>query len=115
MLWNCVDVRDVARAHRLCMETTVGSNGSRYILSAADRSGELFTWQLQALLQSLFPAVGDIGGEPMDGDTPAKPTYDAPRAYCLLAKQELGLETFDLETTVRDTVDSYYAVGLLEH
>jgi hypothetical protein len=47
------------------------------------------------------------------GDVPAKPTYDAPRAYCLLAKQELGLETFDLETTVRDTVDSYYAVGLL--
>ena len=72
MLWNCVDVRDVARAHRLCMETTVGSNGSRYILSAADRSGELFTWQLQALLESLFPAVGDIGGEPMDGDEPAQ-------------------------------------------
>ena len=22
MLWNCVDVRDVARAHRLCIETT---------------------------------------------------------------------------------------------
>ena len=60
--------------------------------------------------------VDDIGGEPMHGeggDVPAKPTYDAPRAYCLLAKQELGLETFDLETTVRDTVDSYYAVGLL--
>lgn len=116
MLWNCVDVRDVARAHRLCMETTVGGNGSRYILSAADRGGELFTWQLQALLESLYPMVDDIGGEPMhgeSGDVPAKPTYDAPRAYCLLAKQELGLETFDLETTVRDTVDSYYAVGLL--
>ena len=115
MLWNCVDVRDVARAHRLCMETTVGSNGSRYILAAADRSGELFTWQLQTLLESLFPAVGDIGGEPMDGDVPARSTFDAPRAYCLLAKQELGLETFDLETTVRDTVDSYYAVGVLQH
>ena len=60
--------------------------------------------------------VDEIGGEPMQADNdevPAKPTYDAPRAYCLLAKQELGLETFDLETTVRDTVDSYYAVGLL--
>ena len=60
--------------------------------------------------------VDEIGGEPMqadDNEVPAKPTYDAPRAYCLLAKQELGLETFDLETTVRDTVDSYYAVGLL--
>ena len=35
------------------METTVGSNAVA-ILSAADRSGELFTWQLQALLESLF-------------------------------------------------------------
>ncbi|GIS21015.1 MAG: hypothetical protein CM15mP120_29310 [Pseudomonadota bacterium] len=78
------------------METTVGGNGVVYFVSRRP-SGELFTWQLQALLQSLFPAVGDIGGEPMDGDTPAKPTYDAPRAYCLLAKQELGLETFDLK------------------
>lgn len=113
MLWNAVDVRDVARAHRLCIETTVGSNGSRYVLSAADRSGELFTWQLQALLESLFPMVETVGGEPMAGDAPEQATYDAPRAYCLLAKQELDLETIDIETTVRDTVDSYYALGLL--
>ena len=33
MLWNNVDVRDTARAHRLCAETQIGSNGSRYILS----------------------------------------------------------------------------------
>ena len=36
MLWNIVDVRDVARAHRLCAETTIGKNGSRYILSAVE-------------------------------------------------------------------------------
>ena len=114
MLWNCVDVRDVARAHRLCIETSKATNSSRYILSAADRNGELFTWELQALLHSLFPAVTEIGGEPMSDGVPAKATYDAPRAYCLLARQELGLETFGLKTTLRDTVNSFYRLGLID-
>ena len=113
MLWNAADVRDVAKAHRLCAETTVGSNGSRYMISAADRSGELYTWQLQALLKSMYPMVDEIGGEPMEGGVPAQATYDTPRAYCLLAMQELGLEPTDIETTVRDTVDSYYSLELL--
>jgi nucleoside-diphosphate-sugar epimerase len=43
MLWNLVDVRDVARAHRLAAKTTVGGNGSRYILSAEDRSSRSST------------------------------------------------------------------------
>ena len=114
MLWNCVDVRDVARAHRLCVETTVGTNGSRYILAAADRSGELFTWQLQQQLSALFPAIAEVGGEPMENGRPANDTYDAPRAYCLLARQELGLQTYDLQTSLRDTVDAYYKLALLE-
>ena len=113
MLWNAADVRDVARAHRLGIETTIGSNGSRYIMAAADRSGEMYTWQLQALLESMYPMVDEIGGEPMVEDMPVKPTYDAPRAYCLLAMQELGLEPFDIETTIRDTVDSYYSLGII--
>ena len=114
MLWNCVDVRDVARAHRLCIETTRGANGSRYIMAASDRSGEVFTWQLQSLLASMFPSASYIGGEPMEGDAPAKGTYDAPRAYCLLARQELGIETTDIETALRDTVDSYCRLGLID-
>ena len=115
MLWNCVDVRDVARAHRLAAETQRGSNACRYILAASDRSGELFTWELQSLLASMFPAATEIGGEPMENGKPIKATYDAPRAYCLLARQELELQTYDLKTTIRDTVDSYYRLGLLEH
>ena len=39
MLWNNVDVRDVGKAHRLCAESLKAKNGSRYILSATDRSG----------------------------------------------------------------------------
>ena len=113
MLWNITDVRDCGRAHRLCCESTVAGNGSRYILSAADRDGELYTWQLQAMLQKLYPQVPEIGGEEMDGDKVAKPTRDAPRSYCLLAKQELGLTTSPIEDTIRATIDSYYQLGLL--
>ena len=113
MLWNITDVRDCARAHRLCAESTIAGNGSRYILSAADRSGELFTWELQNMLQELFPHIREIGGEEMAGDKPLKHTYESPRSYCLLARQELGLETFSVEDSVRATGDSYFQLGLL--
>jgi len=113
MLWNNVDVRDVGRAHRLCAESTVAQNGSRYILSATDRSGELFTWQMQARLREIFPAVAEIGGEEMKGDVPAQETYDSPRSYCLLAAEELGLHTYSIDDTLRATIDSSYELGIL--
>lgn len=113
MLWNNVDVRDTARAHRLCAESTVATNGSRYILSASDRSGELFTWQMQARLRELFPSIPDVGGEETEGDKPAQKTYDSPRSYCLLAQQELGLTTYSIDETLKATGDSYFRLGLL--
>ena len=113
MLWNNVDVRDVAKAHRLCAESSVAENGSRYILSASDPSGELFTWQLQAKLQALFPEIQEIGGEQMEDGKPAEETYDSPRAYCSLAKQELGLTPYSIDETIKATVDSYFRLGLL--
>jgi nucleoside-diphosphate-sugar epimerase len=63
MFWNIVDVRDTARAHRLCLETAGVSNGSRYILAASDRSYEMPTFQLSQMLQRLFPHLaGTMGG-----------------------------------------------------
>ena len=114
MLWNNVDVRDVGRAHRLCAESTIARNGSRYILSANNRSGELFTWELQAKLQELFPTFQDVGGEEMQGGKPKEKTYDSPRSYCLLANQELGLTTYTIDATIKATVESYIRLGLLE-
>ena len=32
---------------------------------------------------------------------------------CSQAMQSIGLEPFDIETTIRDTVDSYYALGII--
>ena len=113
MLWNNVDVRDVARAHRLCVESAAAHNGSRYILSASDRSGELFTWQLQARLKELFPEIEEVGGEPMENGQPMETTYDSPRAYCTLAEQDLGLTTYPIDETIKATGDSLIRLGLL--
>ncbi len=113
MLWNISDVRDVGKAHRLCLESSIAGNGSRYILAAGDRSGELFTHELQSLMQKLFPEIPEIGGEEMDGDKPAQPTNDSPRCYCLLAKQEIGLKPYDPVDSVRDTIVSYRSLDML--
>ena len=113
MLWNMVDVRDVARAHRLATESPIAKNGSRYILSAADKSGEMFTWELQAKLKKLFPEIEHIGGEEMEDGKPKEKTYDSPRSYCSLARKELGLSTFLIEDTLKETGDSFKALNLL--
>ena len=113
MLWNMVDVRDVARAHRLGTESPNAKNGSRYILSARDRSGEMFTWELQAKLKELFPEIEHIGGEEMEDGKPKEKTYDSPRSYCSLAIEELGLSTYSIEDTLKETGDSYKALNLL--
>ena len=41
MQWTNCDVRDVARTHRLCIESTVAGNGSRYSIGANELRGIL--------------------------------------------------------------------------
>ena len=113
MLWNVTDVRDCARAHRLCTESTLARNGSRYILAAMDRSAQLFTFELQARLKELFPAIKEVGGEPMIDGKPAEKSYDSPRTFSLLAKQELDLTTYSMNETLKATGDSLIRLGLL--
>jgi nucleoside-diphosphate-sugar epimerase len=115
MLWCCVDVRDTARAHRLCLETPGVGNGSRFVLAATDRSYEMPTWKLAESLQRLFPMLPSVGGEPLDGNgKPTGETFDGYRAYCLLAKQLLGLETYSMDDTLRANGDSYMRLGLIQ-
>jgi len=113
MLWNSTDVRDCARAHRLAAESTIARNGSRYILAAMDRSAQLFTFELQARLKELFPAIKEVGGEPMENGKPVASSYDSPRTYSLLAKEELGLVTYPINETLKALGDSLIRLGLL--
>merc|ERR1719188_2702 len=68
MMWNIVDVRDVAEAQRLIAECTVNKNGERYNLVATDESGFIPQAKVQALLKQFYPGYG-IGGDRKEGRT----------------------------------------------
>ncbi len=115
-LWNIVDVRDVGESQALMIESDVCTNGSRYQLSATDESGELDVFQLQAHLQRLFPHI-DGGGAPPEMEAYIEKhgqPYDAPRAHCDRAREELGLETRSIEDTLLETCKTMIELGLVE-
>ena len=86
---------DTARAHRLCLEAPAVSNGSRYILAASDCTYEMPTHRLSSMIGRLYPHLPRVGGEEMSEDgSPVVGTPDIMRAYCLRAKEELGLQTY---------------------
>lgn len=115
-LWNIVDVRDVAEAHALALTSDVSKNGDRYQLSASDESGEIDCMQLQTHLQKLFPDY-QPGGAPK-ALAPMLEKYgkvfDAPRAHCDKARNDLGLETHAIEDTLRETGRTLIEMDLLE-
>jgi nucleoside-diphosphate-sugar epimerase len=115
-LWNIVDVRDVGEAHALAIESSACRNGSRYQLSATDESGELDAMQLQEHLKKLFPDI-EVGGAPPEMEAYLGKhgrVYDAPRAHCDRARQELGLQTHAIEDTLRETGQTLIDLGLVE-
>ena len=79
--------------------------------SSPPRDVELFTWRMQERLKELFPGVAEVGGEAMVDGRPARPTPDSQRAFAFLAMQELGLEPYAIDDTLRDTVNSYYKLS----
>ncbi len=115
-LWNIVDVRDVGESEALMIESDVCENGSRYMLCATDERGEITAMQLHDHLQALFPHI-DVGGVLPEYDAMiekyGKP-YDAPRAHCDKARDELGLETRAIEDTLRTTGETMIELGLVE-
>lgn len=115
-LWNCVDVRDVGEAEVLALESGRCVNGSRYQLTATDRSYELTVSELQERLRVLFPQI-DVGGPPDEYDVMVAAhggPFDGPRALCDKARLELGLETHDILDTLRATGETMLDLGLVE-
>ena len=49
----------------------------------------------------------------MDNGKPLKSTYDSPRSYCTKAIKDLGLSTYSIEDTLKETGESYIKIGLL--
>lgn len=112
-LWNIVDVRDVAEAHALVCESENVKSGSRYQLTATDRSGELNVDELQNHLSKQFPDL-TVGGRPpeMAAFLERRSIHDGPRAYSTKAINDLGLETQPIEDTLRTTGETMLKLGL---
>jgi nucleoside-diphosphate-sugar epimerase len=115
-LWNCVDVRDVAEAHVLAMESDKVKNGDRFQLSAADNSGIIDSLQLQTQLQKLFPQI-KVGGPPDEIYGIIKKygkVFQAPIAYCNRAREILGLKPHSIENTLHETGITMIDLGIIK-
>ncbi len=108
MLWNIIDVRDVAEAQRLMAESPDNKNGDRYNLVATDEQGMITQQALQSILQKLYPGIG-IGGIYREGKT-----YRAPIAVLEKVISQLGLVPHTVEQSIRDNADSLLAWGLVK-
>ena len=66
--------------------------------------------------EKLFPHI-DVGGGPPEMEAYIAKygqVYDAPRAHCDRAREELGLETHTIEDTLRETGQTLIDLGLVE-
>lgn len=108
MDWNITDVRDVAEAQRLLAESSVATNGNRYLMVATDESGEPRMSELLDILRELFPDIN------VAGDYKPLPSTNRLRARCTKAINELGLQTHDVRDTLRETGETLMALGCIE-
>ena len=108
MDWNIIDVRDIAETQRLCAESDVATNGSRYMMVATDESGEPRMQELLGLLAELFPDI-DVGG-----DYKPLPSTTRLRAKCTRAINELGLKTHDVRDTLVETGRTLIELGCIK-
>ena len=103
--WNITDVRDIAEAQRLAVESDIATNASRYCLAAKDELGEPTGKEFLNILQGLFPNHNVCGGYRPDQ------TSERNRCRCTKAINELGLNPYSLEDTLRDTGNSLIELG----
>lgn len=106
-IWNIIDVRDIGETQRLIIESSVAANGSRYLMSATDESGEPTGLEMMELLAELFPKHNICGGYRKE------PTDRRLRGRCTKAIEELGLVTHGVTDTLRDTGDSLIRLGIV--
>ena len=104
--FGVVDVRDVADAHITAMATPAAA-GKRYLLLA---DGPTITWLrlAQILRDHLGPTGEHVTMDEGPGEDPAPLMIHNDRA-----KQELGWQPRPAETTIVETADSLYELGLL--
>lgn len=108
MMWNIVDVRDVAEAQRLIAECETNTNGERYNLVCKDETGFLLQEEIQDILRGYYPGVG-IGGNYREGATRRGPV-----AFLEKVVLQLKLEPYTARQSIRDNADSLLTWGLVQ-
>lgn len=108
MMWNIVDVRDVAEAQRLMAECETNANGDRYNLVCRDETGLLLQEEIQDVLRGYYPGIG-IGGNYRDGATRRGPV-----AFLEKVVTQLKLVPYSARQSIKDNADSLLAWGLVE-
>ena len=108
MMWNIIDVRDVAEAQRLMAECETNANGDRYNLVCKDETGLLLQEEIQDVLRGYYPGIG-IGGNYRDGATRRGPV-----AFLEKVVTQLKLEPYTARQSIKDNADSLLAWGLVQ-
>lgn len=106
-MWNVTDVRDIAESQRLMAESSVCTNGSRYMNVALDESALMGVNDFIAFIQGLYPDI-DVAGDYVSDPTPA-----APIAFANKVVSDFGMELRSCEDTLRSTVDSLIELGVV--
>lgn len=94
--WAFVDVRDVARAHRLAYETPAAA-GQRFFVASGNYSYQMVC----DIIRKNFPALKNRTPEGKPGSGLGAEAYKIDNGK---AKRELGLSFRSLEETITDTV-----------
>lgn len=116
MMYNFVDVRDLAKAHRLAAESSIdhqaSHGGPRYILhGTGGRSSIRFSTELREIIHEQFPSfVLGKPAQPPDGQTVSSRSLND----CKKAKALLGVTIRPAEDTIREIVETSIALGIVK-
>ena len=119
MYYNIIDVRDLAKAHRLAAESTVDHKathgGSRYVMhGSGGRSSLRFGTEVAAIIHEHFPTFAL--GEPATVTSRGEPITIQSNALndCKKAKDVLGATIRPVEDTIRAVVESSVELGIIQ-
>ena len=119
MYYNIIDVRDLAKAHRLAAESSIdhkaSHGGPRYVMhGSGGRSSLRFGTQVAHVIRTHFPRF--VLGEPATVTSHGEPITIEARTLndCKKAKSVLGATIRPVEETIRDVVESSIELGIIE-
>jgi nucleoside-diphosphate-sugar epimerase len=107
-MYSIIDTRDIATCARLSAESTMVTNGTRFLMVGTRGTSPIRIKDLQTMLQSMYPDVQ------VAGETEGEFTERAMAGDTALARNLLGMEFHSLQDTLRATIDSAIEMGYIK-